>query len=65
MRHFAHKCNTSGSICKTLYSLTKKFDRNGKLINVVKFQGGNWSFVNFKKIIGETYNFGDNCLFTF
>ena len=28
-----------------------------KLINVVQFQKGNWSFVNIKKIIDETYDF--------
>ena len=35
----------------------QKFDGGGKLINVVQFQGGNWSFVNFKGVIDETYNF--------
>jgi len=55
--HFAHKCKTSGGICKTSCSLTEKFDRGDKLINVVQFQGGNWSFVNFRGVIDETYNF--------
>jgi len=36
--HFAHKCKTSGGICKTSCWLTEKFDRGGKLINVVQFQ---------------------------
>jgi len=58
MVHFAHKCKTSGGICKTSCWLTEKFDRGGKLINVVQFQGGNWSFVNFRGVIDETYNFG-------
>jgi len=46
-----------GGICKTSCKLTEKFERWGKLINVVQFQGGNWSFVNFRGIIDETYNF--------
>jgi len=46
-----------GGICKTSCWLTEKFDRWGKLIDVVQFQGGNWSFVNFKRVIDETYNF--------
>jgi len=54
---FAHKCKTSGGICKTSCSLTEKFDGGGKLINVVQFQEGNWSFVDFKGVIDETYNF--------
>ena len=32
---FAHKCKTSGGICKMSCWLTEKFDRGGKLINVV------------------------------
>jgi len=52
-------------ICKMSCWLTEEFDGGGKLINVVQFQGGNWSFVNFKSVIDETYNFmGGNCLFT-
>ena len=27
------------------------------MINVVQFQEGNWSFVNFRGVIDETYNF--------
>ena len=46
-----------GGICKTSCWLTEKFDGGGKLINVVQFQGGNWSFVNFRGVIDETYNF--------
>jgi len=57
MGHFAHKCKTSGGICKTSYWLTEELDRWGKLINVVQFQEGNWSFVNFRGVIDETYNF--------
>ena len=45
------------SICKTSCWLTEEFDGGGKLINVVQFQGGNWSFVNFREVIDETYNF--------
>jgi len=37
--------------------LTEEFDGGGKLINVVQFQGDNWSFVNFRGVIDETYNF--------
>ena len=37
--------------------LTKKFDGGGKLINIVQFQRGNWSFVNVREVINETYNF--------
>jgi len=29
----------------------KEFDGGGKLINVVQFQGGNWSFVNVRGVI--------------
>ena len=47
-----------GGICKTSCWLTEKFGGGGKLINVVQFQGGNWSFVNFRGVIDETYNFG-------
>ena len=46
-----------GGICKTSCSLTEKFNGGGKLINVVQFQGGNWSFVNVRGWIDETYNF--------
>jgi len=46
MGHFAHKCKTSGGICKTSYWLIEEFDGGGKLINVVQFQGDNWCFVN-------------------
>jgi len=37
--------------------LTEKFDGEGKLVNVMQFQEGNWSFVNFRGVIDETYNF--------
>jgi len=37
--HFAHKCKTSGGICKTSCLLTEEFDGGGKLTNVVQFQG--------------------------
>jgi len=57
MGHFAHKCKTLGGICKTSCWLTEIFDGGGKLINVVQFQMGNWSFVNFRRIIDETHNF--------
>ena len=46
-----------GGICKTSCWLTEEFDGGGKLINVVQFQGGDWSFVNFRGVIDETYNF--------
>jgi len=52
-------------ICKMSCWLTEEFDGGGKLINVVQFQGGNWSFVNFRGVIDEPCNFrGGNCLFT-
>jgi len=57
MGQFVHKCKISGGICKTSCWLTEKFNGGGKLINVVQFQGGNWSFVNFREVIDETYNF--------
>ena len=34
---FAHKCKTSGGICKMSCWLTEEFDENGKLISVVQF----------------------------
>jgi len=46
-----------GGICKTSCWLTEKFDGEGKLINVVQFQWGNWNFVNFRGVIDETHNF--------
>jgi len=46
-----------GGICKTSYWLTENFDGWDKLINVVQFQKGNWSFVNVRRIIDETCNF--------
>jgi len=38
-------------------SLNEEFDGGSKLINIVQFQTVNWSFVNFKGVIDETYNF--------
>jgi len=46
-----------GAFCKTSCWLTEEFDRGGKLINVVQFQGVIEVFVNVKEIIDETYNF--------
>jgi len=46
--HFAHKCKTSEGIYKMSCWLTEEFDGGGKLINVVQFQEGNWSFVNVR-----------------
>jgi len=40
--HFAHKCKTSGGICKTWCWLTEKFEGGGELINVVQSQESNW-----------------------
>jgi len=51
-----YKFLSSGAFC-TSCRLTKDFDRGDKLIDVVQFQRGNWNFVNFKKLINETYNF--------
>ena len=55
-----------GGICKTSCWLTEKFNGEGKLINIVQFQWGNWSFVNFNGVIDKTYNFegGENIIFT-
>jgi len=52
--YFVYRCKIlRGCLLITL----KKIDGGGKLIYIMQFQGGNRSFVNVRRIIGETYNF--------
>jgi len=46
--------------CLTLISFESRI-KNKKYSS----SGGNWSFVNFRGVIDETYNFRGNCLFTY